>query len=317
MKREPSLRDWFSQHTVAAALIFAVVYLLLDLFLNYFVSGDLQQGFEHYYQSAEGGEDLVRFVVIVGLFFCFGVFSKRIILELQQAREDESRRLNELKIFAHSIMHDVKNPAIGVHGMAALLKKQYGEVIDDRGKRYLEIMEQTSRDMVALMEQVNVFIRSRECCLTFEDVDVQTEVEIILESIRPTLKVRGIEWNQVPEVFPSIRGDRLSVHRIFRNLIDNALKYGGDGLSRIIVEYQESDGFHNFTISDNGHGIDESDQEGLFELFRRAKSSGRVEGLGLGLAIVKELVEKHCGTIQMNSGLEKGTTFIFSIAKNL
>ncbi len=201
--------------------------------------------------------------------------------------------------------------------MALLLNKKYGEAIDDHGKHCFQIMQQTSKDIVALTEQIYAFIRARECSLNVEDVNLQNEIDIIREAISVSLDLRRIEWHQEPEIFPSIRGDRLSVHRILRNLIDNAVKYGGDDLNRIIVQYQENEHFHGFFISDNGQGIEECEQEDIFELFKRARSSGTIEGSGLGLAIVKELVEKHRGSIQINSAVGKGTTFKFTISKNL
>jgi len=317
MSKGLRLRHWFSEHIVTVGLTFALGYELVDIFLNYFVSGELRNGFSSFYQSAGGKEDLFRFFIVLALFCCFAVFSRNIILENKKSREDLTCHLNEVKSFAHSVMHDVKNPAIGVHTMAMLLKKKYDDVIDDQGKHYFGLLEQTSKDIVALMEHVNMYIRSREYPLTFEIVDVQNEIDLIRESIGPTLDARNITLVQQPEIFPRMKGDRLSMHRIFRNLIDNALKYGGDGLNRIILEYQETDRFHAFCVHDDGCGIDEPEQEGIFEVFKRARTSGRVEGLGLGLATVKELVERHNGSIQINSVLKKGTTFMFTISKNL
>ena len=114
MKRAIDFRYWFSEHILAAALIFALFYQLVDIFLNYFVSGELRQGFSNFYQSTGGKEDLLRFVLMSLLFSCFGVFSRNIILENRKAREDLASRLNEVKHFAHAVIHDVKNPAIGI-----------------------------------------------------------------------------------------------------------------------------------------------------------------------------------------------------------
>jgi signal transduction histidine kinase len=211
MKIKINFRTWFSDHLVAVSFIFALTYQLLDIVLNYFVSGELKQGISNFYHSPDGAEDLTRFLVILLLFIYFGAESRSIIRENIKAAEDQSRRLNEIKSFANTVVHDVKNPAIGIHTMAVLLKKKYGEMIDDQGKHYFEIMEQTSKDIVALMESVNVFIRAREYPLTFETVNLQHEIAIIKESVNTTLEVRRIEWSQRPETFPRIRGDRLSI----------------------------------------------------------------------------------------------------------
>jgi len=317
MKNESILRNLFSKHIISIAFILVLIYQIFDMILNYFVSGELQKGFSNFYQSRGGKEDLLRFFVLLFLFLFFGKFCGKIIQEHREVQEDQLRHMNELKNFANAVIHDAKNPAIGIYTMAMLLRKKYDEIIDHQGKHYLDIMEQTSKDIVKLMELVNMFIRSRECKLSIETVNVQNEIDIIQESLSQILETRKIEWHQTPKIFPQIRGDRLSIHRIFRNLIDNSIKYGGNDLNRIIVEYQETDEFHIFYVCDNGSGIDELDQENIFEIFSRAKTSGKVEGLGLGLAIVKELVVKHNGTIKLTSSLGKGTAFVFTISRNL
>ncbi len=104
-----------------------------------------------------------------------------------------------------------------------------------------------------------------------------------------------------------MRADKLCLLRVFRNLIDNALKYGGDGLATIEIGYGKSGDFHHFTVKDDGVGIEPDD--GIFKVFQRQTTSDRIEGTGLGLAIVKEIVELHKGEVRVERGQEKGTVF--------
>jgi signal transduction histidine kinase len=120
-----------------------------------------------------------------------------------------------------------------------------------------------------------------------------------------------------PETSIKIKADRLSLHRVFRNLIDNALHHGGEGLSRIIIEYEENDRFHTFCVSDNGMGIKEEDHDKVFEPFTRLQSPNGYKGSGMGLAIVKEIVERHGGQISVESVPEKGTNFFFALSKSI
>ena len=115
----------------------------------------------------------------------------------------------------------------------------------------------------------------------------------------------------------NIKADRLSMLRVFRNFVDNALKYGGDALSEIRIGYEESDEFHTFSVTDDGAGISGGDYEKIFGLFRREEASKAIEGAGLGLAIVKELAERHRGRVWAESGRQEGTTFYMSVSKNL
>jgi signal transduction histidine kinase len=109
--------------------------------------------------------------------------------------------------------------------------------------------------------------------------------------------------------------------------VDNALKYGGEGLSEISIGYQGNDDFHIFSVSDNGAGIRGGDYEGLFAAFRRDDTSKAVEGAGLGLAIVSEIAERHKGRVWAEErhkgrvwaepGKDHGATFFISVSKDL
>jgi signal transduction histidine kinase len=111
--------------------------------------------------------------------------------------------------------------------------------------------------------------------------------------------------------------DKVSILRIFRNLIDNALKYGGDTLRSIAIDYQDSRDYHIISVRDDGKGFDMKERENIFAAFTRSSTSGDVYGTGLGLAIVKEIAEKHGGDAWAESTLGEGATFYISIAKNL
>ena len=116
---------------------------------------------------------------------------------------------------------------------------------------------------------------------------------------------------------PEINADRLSILRVLRNLIDNALKYGGDDLSKINIGCEQSDEFYVLFVKDDGMGIRREDFKKIFTTFERTKTSMGIEGTGLGLAIVKEIAEQHGGEVWVELGPEKGTSFYVSIQKTL
>jgi signal transduction histidine kinase len=103
--------------------------------------------------------------------------------------------------------------------------------------------------------------------------------------------------------------------RVFRNLVDNALKHGGEGLTKIQIGYNEDPRFHIISFTNDGKALSRKDAALIFEMFGRLPEAKKVEGTGLGLAIVKELVERHDGKVWFESHGRKGTTFCIAIPK--
>ena len=130
------------------------------------------------------------------------------------------------------------------------------------------------------------------------------------------MKSRRINWIK-PKKDHIIKADRLSITRVLRNLVDNALKYGGDNLSEITIGYKEDENFHILSVGDDGVGIKNDQYEKIFRVYQRDETSKGVAGAGLGLAIVKNVAERHGGRVWAEPGAGKGTIFYVAISKNL
>ena len=140
---------------------------------------------------------------------------------------------------------------------------------------------------------------------------------MIREEFSTQLNIREISWLE-PDYIPEIKADRLSIIRALRNLVDNALKYGGEALTEINIRYKKSSESHILSIKDNGIGLKEQDyHQDIFGPFIRRKTSKGIEGSGLGLTIVREIAEKHDGQVWLEPGLKRGITFYISIPKYL
>jgi signal transduction histidine kinase len=255
---------------------------------------------------------LVLLIAIIVIFFK----EKKTINERQEAEVALRQSSEQLKFFAYSVMHDLKSPAIGIYGLTELLHKHYKDTLDERGKRYCDQILKASVHVAALIEKINVYIATKEASLKIEKIKVKEILQILREEFSSRLAARQIGWVE-PEPMIEIKADKLSLLRVFRNLVDNALKYGGKDLSEIRIEYRESERFHTFSISDNGVGIEGEDYEKIFALFQRDAKSKGVEGAGLGLAIVREIAEQHGGKVWIEPGKERGTTFHISLPKDL
>ena len=235
------------------------------------------------------------------------------IAERERAQEALQKALEKLKFFAYSVMHDLKSPATAIHGLTRRLQNQYGNAMDEQSTRCCEQILKASEHVAALVEQINAYLAAKETPLLIEPVRVNEVLKAVYAEFSPRLNLRHIEW-RAPEETVSIRADRMALVRVFRNVVDNALKYGGEPLSWIGIDYESSETFHIFSIRDNGLGVREADEGKLFEVFHRGETSRGVEGSGLGLAIVREILERHGGRIWMEAAAG-GACFRFSLPK--
>ncbi|MGO9311121.1 MAG: PAS domain S-box protein [Syntrophobacteraceae bacterium] len=231
----------------------------------------------------------------------------------EKALEESSQKL---KFFAYSVAHDLKSPAIGVYGLTKRLSKHAKDVLDEKGRTYCDQILKVSEHIAALVEKINIYIATKEAAPMIETINIAEILRMLKDEFSSQLSLRGIDL-LAPESEVEIEADRLSILRIFRNLIDNALKYGGENLTRISIGYEDSESLHIFSVSDNGKGLKEADSKKIFELFQRDETSRGVEGAGLGLAIVKEIAEQHGGRVWVEPSGKRGITFYVSISKNL
>ncbi|MDI6853715.1 MAG: MEDS domain-containing protein [Deltaproteobacteria bacterium] len=246
---------------------------------------------------------------------------RRANLKLQQ--EIKERRLIEealekgaekIKIFAYSVIHDLKNPAIGIYGVSNLLKKHYGDLLDDRGRKYCDQIMRASEQIATLLKKINAYIVTKEAPLNIKSIDLKEIIQLIKDEFAEQLELRQIKWTE-PKNIGEIQADGLYILRALRNLVDNALKYGGEKLSEITLGYEANDRYHILSVQDNGVGLKLADPEKIFTAFQRHETSEGVEGSGLGLAIVKEIAERHKGRVWVDSKPDRGTTFFLSIAR--
>jgi PAS domain S-box-containing protein len=235
---------------------------------------------------------------------------KRIEEALHQSSE-------KLKLFAYSVSHDLKSPTIGLYGLTKRLYKDYAGALDEKGQKYCEQILMTAEQIAALVEQINVFISTKEMPLVIESLRLKEVLQVIREEFSARLNICEIRWSE-PDVIPEIEADRLSMIRALRNLVDNALKYGGQALSEINIRYDGSRESHILSVEDNGIGIKEQNSHrDIFAPFIRRNTSKGIQGSGLGLTIVREVAEKHGGTVWLEPRDEKGIIFYISIPKNL
>jgi light-regulated signal transduction histidine kinase (bacteriophytochrome) len=236
--------------------------------------------------------------------------------ELSAANAAIRKEAERIKLFAYSVIHDLKSPAVGLHGVAELLHRNYGATLDERGRKYTDLILRSTEQLAEMIDKINVFISTKESPIFIQPVNLKEIIRIVREEFFTRMNGHRISWIE-PNWLPEIRADRLSILRVYRNLVDNSLKYGGGALSRICLQYRETTLFHILSVSDDGAGLKTPDLEKLFGVFTRRDASCGIEGTGLGLAIVKEIAERHKGEVWAEPSEEGGVKVSISISKDL
>jgi hypothetical protein len=258
------------------------------------------------------------FFWLLGLLVIFFSFThaRRRIAERLASQQALAESFEKIKLFAYSVSHDLKNPVVAIHGLTKLLEKNYGHLFDEKGSRYCRQIIRSAEQITKLVEQINIYISTKEHPLDVERLDPKDILAQVRQEHSKALVERAIHW-QEPEIMPAIIADRLALLRVFRNFVDNALKYGGDGLAHIDIAYGEEPGFHIFSVHNDGACLGPEACQKVFELFAREVTSRNVSGSGLGLAIVKEIAELHKGKVWSESETDNGVTFYFAISKKI
>jgi signal transduction histidine kinase len=234
--------------------------------------------------------------------------------ELRETNEKLHKASEKIKSFAYSISHDLKSPSSSLIGLANRLYKNYGNHLDEKGKTYCKHIRKAAEQIYSMVGLINSFITTKEMPLKLEEIHLEDIFNDITAIYFEQLSKREINW-VMPKKLPIIRADRMCIFRIFTNLVENALKYGGNDLSSIYLRIDENSSEYIISVKDDGKGIIKNATHDIFQPFERVGGNREIEGNGLGLAIVKEMVEKHGGNVWYDSGDGKGVTFYVSISK--
>ncbi len=244
--------------------------------------------------------------------------------ELTRLNQELERSNTDLDAFAYVASHDLKEPLRGIHNYATFLVEDYGEQLDAEAVLKLQTMVRLTRRMEDLIESLLRYSQLGRVGLSFREVDLNELVGEVLEGLRPRLEETGAKI-QVPRPLPTVRCDRVQVGEIYANLIANAIKYNNKPEMRVEIGYADpvvlpgadAEALPNTSVlyvRDNGIGIPEKHRHAIFRLFKRLH--GREVfggGTGAGLTISKKIVERHGGSIWIESDVGAGSTFYFTL----
>jgi two-component system phosphate regulon sensor histidine kinase PhoR len=218
--------------------------------------------------------------------------------------------------FIANVSHELRTPLTSIQGYTETLLDTSTE--NGHVREFLEIIRKNAARMSRLTEDLLTLARveSGEQRFAFEPAAPAELLEDALESFREIARAHGIELAVESVTSTQVEADRESIHQVFSNLVDNALKYGGTG-GLVALGARDTEKGVEFYVRDVGPGIPSEHLPRLFERFYRVDKARSREsgGTGLGLAIAKHVVLAHGGTIRAESELNHGSTFFFTLRR--
>ncbi len=232
--------------------------------------------------------------------------------EVLARRSQELARSNaELEQFAYVASHDLQEPLRMVSSYVQLLERQYKDKLDGDANEFIEYAVDGAKRMQVLINDLLTYSRIDSKGHPFEATSCEDALQRALRDLRLAAEDSGASVTHDP--LPTVVGDATQLTQLFQNLIANAIKFRAEAPPKVHVHADSIDGSWRIAVRDNGIGISPTHFERIFLLFQRLHSRRSYPGTGIGLAICKKIVDRHGGTIWVESEPGHGAAFFFTI----
>jgi signal transduction histidine kinase len=237
-------------------------------------------------------------------------------LEESEAKLKESNATKD-KFFS-IIGHDLKNPLFVIQSMSEILETEFDEITPEERLEFIRAIRESSKNAFSLLEDLLHWARCQTGRIDYnpEPVHLKQLAAKCISLLEAHAIKKNIHLINAVDATHILLADKFMVETVIRNLTSNALKFTPEG-GTVKINSKPVDDFIQISVEDTGIGLSESDKQKLFRIDVKNSEIGRSKekGTGLGLILCKEFVEKHGGKIWVESELEKGSQFIFTIPK--
>jgi two-component system, chemotaxis family, sensor kinase Cph1 len=248
---------------------------------------------------------------------------QKMTLEIQSQQVANNLRAlemsySEMEQFTYIASHDLKTPLRNISGFAKLLKQRYHNMMDEGGKEYIDFIVNNTQMMSDVINNLLVYSRvdhDKELAMTnFEDI-----IERIKNNLKTNIQIENATITA--DALPTLRANKSGMTQLLQHLVENALKFRSERTPKIHISAQIIGDNWQFSVKDNGVGLDETYQDKAFQPFQRINQRDR-PGMGMGLAICRKVAKMHGGNIWFLRNLPQngictegsfGTTFHFTI----
>jgi len=236
------------------------------------------------------------------------------IQSLKETQDKLKQSNSDLANFASIAAHELKAPIRNVASYLQLIDMSEDET-SDTFKDYMNKAVHISNEMTYMIDELLEYASLKDARLHLSEVNLDKITKLIIRSAKEDVKNTGakISFGELPTIIC----DETKIKTVITNLIQNAIKYKSDEPPEVHIEVIEDQDYWQYMVRDNGIGMPKEEADNIFTMFKRLSNVGKAKGSGIGLAICERITALHQGDIWAESEVGKGSTFHFTIAKNL
>jgi signal transduction histidine kinase len=237
---------------------------------------------------------------------------KRSEEELARQADELSRSNSDLRQFAYSASHDLREPLRQLAVFSELVQAKYKSQLPGESGVLIQHVVDSAHRMESLLKDLLAYTQAAD---SPQGVAASTDANEVMRKTLAVFETRIAE-NKAEVAFgplPVLAVHDVHLTQMLQNLIGNALKYRSQAPPRIHISAERLDGMWKFTVADNGIGIEPSYQDQIFGLFQRLHGGAKYSGSGIGLAICQKLVQRYGGRIWVESAPKNGSRFMFTL----
>ena len=246
-----------------------------------------------------------------GTLIAYGKVTRDLTVR-RRIEEQLAQSNSELERFSYSVSHDLRAPLRAINGYAQAVLEDYAAALDAEGQRFLGIIRDSAKRGGELIDALLNFSRLGRQPLSVEPVDLTELARVIVDELRRSAGVEGMDV--IVDPLPPTSGDRTLLRQVLVNLIGNAFKFTrGRPHPQVEIGARREGQAVVYFVRDNGVGFDMRYADKLFGVFQRLHRADEFEGTGVGLALTQRIVQRHGGRIWADGKVDGGATFFFTL----